>query len=130
MFATTLSPRARSSSVVSIRSVKAQMTPSLSAVRRASASGVSATSSWFDSTSQCSLRYASVSSKTSRVTKTLGFTIGSSRRLAPSQEFAHSIERTQNVLGRIGVGEPHVALAQNAEVRAADDGDARVVQER
>src|SRR5579884_3176065 len=38
------------------------------------------------------------------------------RRLAARQEFAHALERAQDVLGRIGVRQPHVALAENAEV--------------
>src|SRR5262245_35368001 len=45
-----------------------------------------------------------------------------SRRLAARQKIAHAVERLENVLGRVGVGQPHVALAQDAEVRAADDG--------
>ncbi len=52
------------------------------------------------------------------------------RRLAARQEFAHAVERLQDVLGRVGVGQPHIALAENAEVRPADDGDAGIVQQR
>src|SRR5712691_4388733 len=52
------------------------------------------------------------------------------RRLTARQELAHAVERLQNVLGRIGVGEPHIAFAQHAEIGTADDGDAGVLQER
>src|ERR1700738_4909739 len=54
----------------------------------------------------------------------------SSGCLAARQEFAHAVERFENVLGRVGVGEPHVSLAEDAEVRAADDGNARILQQR
>src|SRR5262252_7183008 len=53
-----------------------------------------------------------------------------SGRLAIRQEFAHAVERLDNVLGRVGVREPHISLAEDAEVRAADDGDARILQQR
>src|SRR5258708_10141116 len=52
------------------------------------------------------------------------------RRLAARQELAHAVERLQNVLGRIGVGEPHIAFAQHAEIGPADDGDAGVLEQR
>src|ERR1700678_2314324 len=48
----------------------------------------------------------------------------SSRRLAAGEKFTHAVECLEDVLGRVGVGQPHISLAQNAEVRAADDGDA------
>ena len=44
-----------------------------------------------------------------------------SRRLAARQEIAHAVERLQNVLGRVGVGQAHIALAENAEIRPADE---------
>ena len=46
------------------------------------------------------------------------------RRLPGRQKLAHAIERLEDVLGRIGVGQPHIAFAENAEIRPADDGDA------
>src|SRR5215813_12337747 len=52
------------------------------------------------------------------------------RRLAAAQEFAHALERAQDVLGRVGVGQPHVTFAQNAKVGAADNGDAAILQQR
>src|SRR5712691_8092025 len=53
----------------------------------------------------------------------------SSGRLAGGEEFAHAIEGLEDVLGRVGVGEPHISLAEDAEIRAADDGDAGILQE-
>src|SRR5215813_4121087 len=50
--------------------------------------------------------------------------------LAARQEIAHAVERLEDVLGRVGVGEPHVALAEDAEIGPADDGDAGVVEQR
>src|SRR5262249_7287797 len=50
-------------------------------------------------------------------------------RLAARQEFAHAIERAQNVLRRVGIGQPHVAFAENAKIGATDDGDASILQQ-
>ena len=49
---------------------------------------------------------------------------------AVRQELAHAVERLQDVLGRIGVGQPHIAFAENAEIGPADDGDAGIVEQR
>src|ERR1051326_5081980 len=65
-----------------MRSVRLHTTASLSAARFASASGASATSSWFASTSQYSRRYSIVSSNTSRVTSTFGFSLTFTRLVA------------------------------------------------
>src|SRR5580704_17028298 len=53
-----------------------------------------------------------------------------SGRLAAGQKFAHAVERFENVLGRVGVGHAHIAFAEHAEIRAADQRDAGVFQER
>src|SRR5262249_5302746 len=50
--------------------------------------------------------------------------------LARAQELAHAVERAQDVLGRVGVGKAHIAFAKNAEVGAADDRDAGVLEQR
>src|SRR4051794_8167870 len=50
--------------------------------------------------------------------------------LPTRKEFAHAVEGAKNILGRIGVAEPHVALAEDAEVGTADDGNAGVLQQR
>src|SRR6476620_6946838 len=50
--------------------------------------------------------------------------------LAACQEITHSAERLQNILGRVGVGQPHIAFAENPEIGTADDGDAGIVKER
>ena len=60
----------------------------------------------------------------------LGVVVTTPMRLAIGQELPHSIESTQDVLGRIGVGQAHIAFAENAEVRPADDGDAGILQQR
>ena len=52
------------------------------------------------------------------------------RRFVAAQEFAHAVKCFQDVLGRIRVRQPNVALAENAEVGPADDGHAGVLQER
>src|SRR6185312_5407816 len=52
------------------------------------------------------------------------------RRFAVRQKLAHASERLQDVLGRIGVRQPQVALAENAEIGPADDGDAGLVEQR
>ena len=52
------------------------------------------------------------------------------RRLPVRQKLAHAVERLQDVFGRVGVGQPHIALAENAEIRPADDGDAGIFQQR
>jgi hypothetical protein len=52
------------------------------------------------------------------------------RRLPGRQKFAHAVERFEDVRGRIGVGQPHIALAKHAKIRPADDGDAGILQER
>src|SRR4051794_11011033 len=52
------------------------------------------------------------------------------RCLTARQELAHAVQRLQNVLGRVGVGQAHVAFAEDAEVRAADGDDAGVVEQR
>src|ERR1700754_3729141 len=49
--------------------------------------------------------------------------------LPAGEKFAHTVEGTQNVFGRIGIAEPHIALPQNAEVRPADNGDTCVLQQ-
>src|SRR5229473_4417648 len=53
----------------------------------------------------------------------------SSGRLAAGEEFAHAIERLEDVLGRVGIGEPHVALAENAEVRPPDNRNTCILQQ-
>src|SRR5438128_624492 len=53
-----------------------------------------------------------------------------SRRLAALEELAHAVEGAQDVLGRVGVGDAQVALGEDAEVGAADERDARVVEQR
>jgi hypothetical protein len=55
---------------------------------------------------------------------------GLSRCLTAREERAHAVERPQNILGRVGVREPDITLAENAEIGAADDGDAGILQER
>src|SRR5579862_2619872 len=52
------------------------------------------------------------------------------RRLAACQKLAHAVERLENVFRRVGVGHAHVAFAEHAEIRAADQRDAGVFQER
>ena len=47
-----------------------------------------------------------------------------------AQEFAHAVERLQDVLGRVGVGQSHIAFAKYAEIRPADDGNAGIFQQR
>src|SRR5262245_4939800 len=51
-------------------------------------------------------------------------------RLAACQKIAHAVERLQDVLGRVGVREPHIAFPKDAEVGATDNGDAGVVEQR
>src|SRR3954451_4399733 len=53
-----------------------------------------------------------------------------SRRLAAGQELPHALERLEDVLGRVGVGQPDVAFAEDAEVRPADGNDTGVVEQR
>src|SRR6267154_2138055 len=52
-----------------------------------------------------------------------------SGRLAAGEELAHAIERLEDVLGRIGIGEPHVAFAENAEVRPPDNRNTCILQQ-
>src|SRR5258708_29081328 len=54
----------------------------------------------------------------------------SSGRLAAGEELAHAIERLENVLGRVGIREPHIALAENPEVRPADNRATCILQQR
>lgn len=51
-----------------------------------------------------------------------------SGRSATRQEVAHASQRLHNILRRIGVRQPHIALAQNAEIGTADHSDAGVVE--
>src|SRR5262249_37497854 len=53
----------------------------------------------------------------------------SSGRLTARQEFTHALERPEVVLGRGGVGEPRIGLAEYAEVRPPDDGDTGSLQQ-
>src|SRR5262245_28377942 len=55
--------------------------------------------------------------------------IATSRGLAGGEEGAHSVERLEDVLGRVGVGQTQIAFAENAEVGAADGDDAGVVEQ-
>ena len=48
----------------------------------------------------------------------------SSRRLAACQKLADAVKRAQNIFRRVGVGHPHIAFAEHAEIRAADQRDA------
>src|SRR5579859_2456012 len=50
--------------------------------------------------------------------------------LAARQELAHAVERLEDVRGRVGVGEPHIALTQDAEIWSANDGDTSILKER
>src|SRR3954452_3615354 len=52
------------------------------------------------------------------------------RRFAVRQELAHAVERLKDVLGRVGVGHAHVPFAENPEVRAADQRDAAIIEQR
>jgi len=47
-----------------------------------------------------------------------------------STKLAHAIQRFQDILGRVGVGQPQIAFAENAEVRPPDQRDAGVVEHR
>src|SRR5690606_6626926 len=49
-------------------------------------------------------------------------------RLVRGEEVAHALQRLQDVLRGVGVGEADEALAVDAEVRPADDGDARLLE--
>src|SRR5690554_2388715 len=53
-----------------------------------------------------------------------------SRRLPLRQEIAHALKRLQDVLGRVGVGQPQIAFAEDAEVRPADGDDSGLVEQR
>src|SRR5215813_12650496 len=53
-----------------------------------------------------------------------------SRRLAGVEELPHTVERAHDVLGGVGVGQAEIALAENAEIRTADDRDAGILQQR
>ena len=47
-----------------------------------------------------------------------------------SQEFAHAVQRLENILRRIGVGDAQIPFSQYAEIRAADQGDAGFTEQR
>ena len=57
-------------------------------------------------------------------------TVQKSGSLAPRQKLAHAAERLDDIFRRIGVGQPHITLAEDAEIRPADDGDAGFIQQR
>src|SRR4051812_8352191 len=68
---------------------------------------------------------------TAMITRSFGrMAMVRSRRLARGKEVAHAVERAHDVLGGVGIGQAHVAFTENAEIGAADDGDAGLVQQR
>src|ERR1051325_11690913 len=53
-----------------------------------------------------------------------------SRGFAACQKFAHAVERLEDFLGRVGVGQPHIAFAEHPEVRSAYDRHPGVLEQR
>src|SRR5262249_7450587 len=51
---------------------------------------------------------------------------GGTRRLSARQELANTVKGAQDVLCRVGVRQPHIALGKDPEVGGADDGDAGI----
>ena len=49
------------------------------------------------------------------------------RVVVAGEEVGHALHGAEDVLGRVGVGDADIALAEDAEIRAADDRDTLVV---
>ena len=47
--------------------------------------------------------------------------------MVAGEEVGHALHGAEDVLGRVGVGDADIALAEDAEIRAADDRDTLVV---
>src|SRR3569623_2156233 len=62
-------------------------------------------------------------SKITAITRSLG-------RLAGLEETVHALERAQDIFRGIGIRDAQIALAQDAEVRSADQGHAGLIQQR
>src|SRR5438876_1002200 len=62
--------------------------------------------------------------------KPAGVPPSASRRLAAPEKRVHPLQRLQDILRRVGVGNADIALGEDAKVRPADGGDAGVIEQR
>src|ERR1051326_7276998 len=72
----------------------------------------------------------SLSTRTPSQSKMTAEINGCSSRLAGLEEIAHPAQRLLDILRRIGIGQAQIALAQDAEIRSADQRHAGLIQQR